>query len=86
MTLSRFRRLALATACAAGLAAPALADTTITVLHVDEVKAAQKLWDQIAADYSAAHPGVKVEFKYLENEAFKAKLPTMLQSDDPVRT
>ena len=25
---------------------------------------------------------MKVEFKYLENEAFKAKLPTMLQSDD----
>ncbi len=28
------------------------------------------------------HKGVKVQFKYLENEAFKAKLPTMLQSDD----
>ena len=25
---------------------------------------------------------MKVQFKYLENEAFKAKLPTMLQSDD----
>ena len=25
---------------------------------------------------------MKVEVKYLENEAFKAKLPTMLQSDD----
>ena len=25
---------------------------------------------------------MKVEFKYLENEAFKAKLPTMLQSDE----
>ena len=28
------------------------------------------------------HKGVKVEFKYLENEAFKAKLPTLLQSTD----
>ena len=25
---------------------------------------------------------MKVQFKYLENEAFKAKLPTMLQSDN----
>ncbi len=40
------------------------------------------LWNKIAKDYEAAHPGVKVEVKYLENEAFKAKLPTMLQSDD----
>ena len=40
------------------------------------------LWDQIAKDFEAEHKGVKVEFKYLENEAFKAKLPTMLQSDD----
>ena len=30
--------------------------------------------------------GVKVEFKYLENEAFKAKLPTMLQSERSVPT
>ena len=43
------------------------------------------IWDKIAKDYNAAHKGVKVQFKYLENEAFKAKLPTMLQSDDPVR-
>ncbi len=29
-----------------------------------------------------ANPGVKVQFNYLENEAFKAKLPTLLQSND----
>ena len=44
--------------------------------------ATQALWDQIAKDYEAGHPGVKVQFKYLENEAFKAKLPTMLQADN----
>ncbi len=32
--------------------------------------------------YEKAHPGVKIEFDYLENEAFKAKLPTLLQSKD----
>jgi raffinose/stachyose/melibiose transport system substrate-binding protein len=76
------RRFTLAAACLAALAAPAFADTTVTILHVDEVKAATALWDKIAADYEKEHKGVKVEFKYLENEAFKAKLPTMLQSDE----
>jgi len=77
-----FRTFALASACVLGLAAPALADGTVTILHVQDNKAAQALWDKIAADYEASHKGTKVEFKYLENEAFKAKLPTMLQSED----
>jgi raffinose/stachyose/melibiose transport system substrate-binding protein len=76
------RSLALASACFLSLSAAALADTTVTVLHVNENKAAVKIWDEAAADYNAAHKGVKVEFKYLENEAFKAKLPTMLQSEE----
>ena len=76
------RHLALAAVCAAAFSAPAFADTTVTILHVSEDKTTQALWEQIAKDYEAAHPGVKVEVKYLENEAFKAKLPTMLQSDN----
>jgi raffinose/stachyose/melibiose transport system substrate-binding protein len=76
------RTLALASACLFALGLAARADTSVTILHVNDNHAAQALWDKIAADYEAAHPGVKVEFKYLENEAFKAKLPTMLQSDD----
>ena len=77
-----FRTFALASACVLGLAAPALADGTVTILHVQDNKAARELWDKIAGDYEASHKGTKVEFKYLENEAFKAKLPTMLQSED----
>ena len=77
-----FRRFSIAAACFAALTAPAFADTTVTVLHVSQDNATQALWNQIAKDYEAGHPGVKVQFKYLENEAFKAKLPTMLQSDD----
>jgi raffinose/stachyose/melibiose transport system substrate-binding protein len=76
------RMLALASACLLALGSAARADTTVTILHVNDNKAAQALWDKIAADYEASHSGVKVEFKYLENEAFKAKLPTMLQSED----
>jgi raffinose/stachyose/melibiose transport system substrate-binding protein len=76
------RTLALASACLLALGVAARADTAITILHVDENKAAQALWDKIAADYNASHKGVTVKFEYLENEAFKAKLPTMLQSPD----
>jgi raffinose/stachyose/melibiose transport system substrate-binding protein len=76
------RTLALASAYLLALSAPGFADTTVTVLHVNENTAAKAIWDQAAADYNAAHKGVTVQFKYLENEAFKAKLPTMLQSED----
>src|SRR5690606_25840304 len=39
-------------------------------------------WQEIAAAYEAEHPDVKIEFQFLENEAFKAKLPTLLQSNE----
>jgi raffinose/stachyose/melibiose transport system substrate-binding protein len=77
-----FRSLALASVAIALGAGMAWADTTVTVLHVSENPAQKAFWEKIAKDYNAEHKGVKVEFKYLENEAFKAKLPTMLQSDD----
>jgi raffinose/stachyose/melibiose transport system substrate-binding protein len=78
-----FRHFAVAAAYLGALAVPALAaDKTITVLHVSDNAAQKAIWDQIAKDYNAAHPGVNVQFKYLENEAFKAKLPTMLQADE----
>ena len=77
-----FRSFTIAAACLAALTAPAFADTTVTVLHVSDNADQKAVWDKIAKDYNAEHKGVKVEFKYLENEAFKAKLPTMLQSND----
>ena len=40
------------------------------------------IWEEAAKQYESANPGVKVQFNYLENEAFKAKLPTLLQSKD----
>jgi raffinose/stachyose/melibiose transport system substrate-binding protein len=76
------RHLAFAAACLAAVTAPAFADTNITVLHVSENPGQKAVWEKAAADYNASHKGVNVQFKYLENEAFKAKLPTMLQSAD----
>jgi raffinose/stachyose/melibiose transport system substrate-binding protein len=69
----------LATALSLG---PAAADVTVRLLHVDTNPDTQALWAEAAKDFAAAHPGVTVDVQYLENEAFKAKLPTLLQSDD----
>jgi raffinose/stachyose/melibiose transport system substrate-binding protein len=68
-----------ALAMALGTAA-ASAEITVRMLHVDQTSDA--LWKQIAENYNKTHPGVKVVVDYLENEAFKAKLPTLLQSED----
>ncbi|MCP4385307.1 MAG: carbohydrate ABC transporter substrate-binding protein [Hyphomicrobiales bacterium] len=80
MWKSTLTGITLALAVAAG---PALAeDTTVRWLHIESNPETLELWNQVVADYEAANPGVKVEIQHLENEAFKAKLPTLLQSDD----
>ena len=56
--------------------------TTLTAVHVETDPGERALWDQIGKDYTAQHPDVTVQFQYIENEAYKAKLPTMLQSKD----
>jgi raffinose/stachyose/melibiose transport system substrate-binding protein len=60
----------------------ASAETVVKVLHIVENAKAREIWRAAADQYEKSHPGVKVEFEYLENEAFKAKLPTLLQSND----
>ena len=58
------------------------ADTTIKWLHVEVNPAQVAIWNEAARAFEAKHPGVKVEPQYLENEAYKAKLTTLLQSRD----
>ena len=41
-----------------------------------------RLINETVAAFEQGHPGVKVSQLYLENAAYKAKLTTMLQSDD----
>jgi raffinose/stachyose/melibiose transport system substrate-binding protein len=73
-----FGAAAVATALAAGAANAQ--DVTVRMLQVNQTN--QPLWEQIAENYNKTHPGVKVTVEYLENEAYKAKLPTLLQSED----
>ncbi len=64
-------------------ASTAFADVTVKWLHLNTDPGIAAAWDEIVKNYEAAHPGVKIEMQFLENEAFKAKLPTLLQSNDP---
>jgi raffinose/stachyose/melibiose transport system substrate-binding protein len=76
------KRLLLAAAGLTLAIGGAAADTTVKWLHIEVNPAQVKIWDEVARAYEAAHPGVKVEMQFLENEAYKAKLPTILQSKD----
>src|SRR6202047_1664090 len=60
----------------------ASAETVIKVLHIQKLPKVLEIWKEAAQEFEKVHPGVKVQFDYLENEAFKAKLPTLLQSKD----
>jgi raffinose/stachyose/melibiose transport system substrate-binding protein len=64
------------------LLSSASAETVIKILHLQSNPQVRAIWQEAAQQYQGAHPGVKVQFDYLENEAFKAKLPTLLQSKD----
>ncbi|NVK75842.1 MAG: extracellular solute-binding protein, partial [Oceanospirillaceae bacterium] len=57
------------------------ADTTIRMLHLEADPKVVAIWEQVAKDYEKANPGQHVKLEYLENEAFKQKLPTLLQSN-----
>jgi raffinose/stachyose/melibiose transport system substrate-binding protein len=58
------------------------AETVVRILHLQTNPKILAIWNEAAKQYESANPGVKVQFNYLENEAFKAKLPTLLQSKD----
>lgn len=72
---------------AAGLLAGAThaslaADVTVRLLHIDQSPAVQAFYNDVARRFEASKPGVKVEIQSLENESFKKKVTTLLQSPD----
>lgn len=86
MDLGRLGRrsllLALSAVALASSASGAMAQSTIKWLHLQNNPDSLAVWQDIAKQYEAEHPDVKIEFQFLENEAFKAKLPTLLQSSE----
>jgi len=56
---------------------------TITWWHISTAEEHKALWQKLADEYTAAHPNVTIEITVLENEAFKTKLTTVMQSGEP---
>ncbi len=68
---------------AALLSAGALAaDVNVRMLHVDQNPDTQAFYADVARRFEATHAGVKVDVQYLENQAYKSKLTTLLQSPE----
>lgn len=61
--------------------APVAADETIDWMHIVSIPEELTIMEGVAKDYEAAHPGIHINMQFLENEAYKAKLTTLLQSD-----
>lgn len=59
------------------------AQVEINWYHIQNNDPGKTLWQTMADEYNAANPGVKVNVNYLENEAFKTKLTTLLQAQTP---
>ncbi len=55
---------------------------TITWWHISTKDPALSDWKKMADDYMAAHPNVTIEITVLENESFKTKLTTVMQSGE----
>jgi raffinose/stachyose/melibiose transport system substrate-binding protein len=80
--LEKFSRSVAIAASGLMIAGGAAAQTTIDWLYVENNPETIALWEEMVAEYEAAHPEVDVNMQFLENEAFKAKLPSLLQSDE----
>jgi len=74
-------KLAIGAGLLALAAVPAQAETTVDWLHIEAVEGTAAIMEAAAKEYEAAHPDVKINVQFLENEAYKAKLTTLLQSD-----
>jgi raffinose/stachyose/melibiose transport system substrate-binding protein len=57
--------------------------TRITWWHINTIEEQRAVWEQMANDFIAQNPDVTIEITVLENEAFKSKLATAMQSGSP---
>jgi len=79
----RAASFALGVAAALASVSGASAQTVIKWLHLEANPVNLAVWEEIVAEYEAEHPEIDVQMQFLENEAFKARLPTLLQGNDP---
>ncbi|QIA63463.1 extracellular solute-binding protein [Vibrio astriarenae] len=78
----KLKPLLVATAvCCVSLSSLANAETTVRMMHIETDPNVLGIWQDVAKDFEAQNPDIKINIEFLENEAFKAKLPTLLQSN-----
>jgi raffinose/stachyose/melibiose transport system substrate-binding protein len=58
-------------------------NATINWWHLNTTDPGKSNWQNVANLYMKAHPNVKINITVLENDAFKTKLNTVLQSGSP---
>jgi raffinose/stachyose/melibiose transport system substrate-binding protein len=75
------KKLALAAMLSVAAIFPAAAQEVVDWMHIASIPEEVALMEAAVAEYEAANPDVKINMQFLENEAFKAKLTTLLQSD-----
>jgi raffinose/stachyose/melibiose transport system substrate-binding protein len=56
---------------------------TINWWHIQTIDTQVAFWEEVVAEYEAAHPNVNIEMTGLENEAFKSQIVTVMQAGDP---
>jgi raffinose/stachyose/melibiose transport system substrate-binding protein len=59
------------------------APVTIQFWHIGTAPTDKAFYQGVVDAYTKAHPDVKIEMTILENEAFKSKLTTVMQSGNP---
>lgn len=75
------KKLALAAMLSVAAILPAAAQEAVDWMHISSIPEEVALMEAAVAEYEAANPGITINMQFLENEAFKAKLTTLLQSD-----
>lgn len=75
------KKTILATAVLTFSSLSAFADTTVDWLHIEAVAGNVEIMENAAREYEALNPDITINMQFLENEAYKAKLTTLLQSD-----
>ena len=77
--MKRYATAAIIAALGAGAAQAQ--QTEVNILRVQPGDDEQVFYEEVEQAYEAEHPDVDVVFEYIANEAYKSKLPTLLQSD-----
>jgi raffinose/stachyose/melibiose transport system substrate-binding protein len=62
---------------------PAAEKVTVTWWHISTQEDQAAFLQSVADEFMAANPNVNIEITILENEAFKAKMTTVMQSGEP---